>query len=320
MMNSQDRLHLLAERKFLQERLAELPASARITRISTESRLRAVDDRLAQAPVDEREPARARLTFNGRPVVDSYGIFADFGMKAVNGFTEAVAAVAASLTAPLAAMGPIPNREQNQLLITNTALGSFGFELEEYRLGQLRERQVPTFKEVMVWLEDQSTVELALERTQNLLQGSTDPDDELLADSAAELDQRALDKVRAFINMLAENDAICTLQFRNRVFRFTDSGQVRRSLERLSQDNLHEEEQILMGEFQGVLPKRRTFEFKWQETDEVIVGKIGPAIANADEFNQHLYKAARIKLMVTRVGNGRPRYLLLETPDWTAGA
>jgi hypothetical protein len=52
-MNSPDRLHLLAERKFLQERLAELPTSARITRISTESRLRAVDERLAQAPVDE---------------------------------------------------------------------------------------------------------------------------------------------------------------------------------------------------------------------------------------------------------------------------
>jgi hypothetical protein len=58
-MNSQDRLHLLAKRKFLQERLAELPASARITRISTESRLRVVDERLAQAPVDERDPARA---------------------------------------------------------------------------------------------------------------------------------------------------------------------------------------------------------------------------------------------------------------------
>ncbi len=305
-MNSQDRLHLLAERKFLQERLAELPASARITRISTESRLRVVDEYLAQAPVGEREPARARLTFKGRPVIDSHGIFADFGMKAVNSFTEAVAAVAASLTAPLAAMGPIPNREQNQLLITSTALGSFGFELEEYRLGQLT-------------LDDQSTVELALERTQNLLQGSTDPDDELLADSAAELDQRALDKVRAFINTLAESDATCTLQFRNRAFRFTDSGQVRRSLQRISQDNLHEEEQVLKGEFQGVLPKRRTFEFKLQETDEVIAGKIGPAIATADEFNAHLYQTVSIRLMVTRVGNGRPRYLLLETPDWTAG-
>ena len=306
-MNRQDALHLLGERSALQRMIAGTPEEEVLDRGSLIARLEEVEYQIAQAQIDEREPARARLTFKGRPVIDSHGIFADFGMKAVNSFTEAVAAVAASLTAPLAAMGPIPNREQNQLLITSTALGSFGFELEEYRLGQLT-------------LDNQSTVELALERTQNLLKGSTDPDDELLADSAAELDQRALDKVRAFINTLAENNATCTLQFRNRAFRFTDSGQVRRSLQRMSQDNLHEEEQILKGEFQGVLPKRRTFEFKLQETDEVIAGKIGPAIATADEFNAHLYRTVSVRLMVTRVGNGRPRYLLLETPDWTAGA
>lgn len=304
-MNRQDALHLLGERSALQRMIADTPEEEVLDRGSLIARLEEVEYQIAQAQIDEREPARAWLTFKGRPVIDSHGIFADFGMKAVNSFTEAVAAVAASLTAPLAAMGPIPNREQNQLLITSTALGSFGFELEEYRQGQLT-------------LDDQSTVELALERTQNLLQGSTDPDDELLADSAAELDQRALDKVRAFINTLAESDATCTLQFRNRAFRFTDSGQVRRSLQRMSQDNLHEEEQILKGEFQGVLPKRRTFEFKLQETDEVIAGKIGLAIANADEFNAHLYQTVSVRLMVTRVGNGRPRYLLLETPDWTA--
>ena len=77
-------------------------------------------------------------------------------MKAVNGFTEAVAAVAASLNAPLNAMGPIPNREQNQLLITNTALGSFGFELEE----------IPA---VQGTLDGESTVEQAIEKTQSIL-------------------------------------------------------------------------------------------------------------------------------------------------------
>jgi len=51
-------------------------------------------------------------------------------MKAVNSFTETVAAMAASLTGPLAAMGPIRDREQHQLLITSTALGSFGLSLK----------------------------------------------------------------------------------------------------------------------------------------------------------------------------------------------
>ncbi len=65
-------------------------------------------------------------------------------------------------------------------------------------------------------------------------------DDELLADSAAELDQRALDKVRAFVNTLAENEALCTLQSGGKTFQYADITQVRRSLARISQDNLHE--------------------------------------------------------------------------------
>ena len=303
-MNHQDRQHLLAEKKFLEERLAELPESAQIMRMSTESRLRSIDERLAQERVDEREPAKMSLTFSGRPVVGvSHGIFADFAMKAVNGFVEAVAAVAASLAAPLAPMGPIPNREQNQLLITQTVLGSFGFELEEYRSGQLP-------------FEEQTPVELALERTQSLLQGSIEQDDELLADSAAELDPRALDKVRDFIKTLADNEATCALQFNNRDFRFRDVSQIRQSLERLSRDNLREEEQFLAGGFLGVLPKKRTFEFKSHENDEIISGKVGAAIANPAELNAHLGELANIKVMVTRVGNGKPRYLLLEMPRW----
>lgn len=134
---TQDRLHLLADRNFLQVRLAALPSTAGIMRISTESRLRAIDESLALLPADTREPVRFLLTFNGRPIIGSHGIFAEFGMKAVSHFTDAVVVMAASLGTPLAAAGPIPNREQHQLLITNTALGSFGFELEEYGSQQL---------------------------------------------------------------------------------------------------------------------------------------------------------------------------------------
>ena len=50
------------------------------------------------------DSGRQSLTFNGLPVIGSHGIFADFGMKAVSSFTDAVATVAASLSAPLAAM------------------------------------------------------------------------------------------------------------------------------------------------------------------------------------------------------------------------
>ena len=301
-MNNEDRQHLLAERTFLQRLLAKTPATARLTRMSDEARLRKVEAQLAALPADERTPARARLTFDGVPVIRGYGIFADFGMKAVSSFTEAVASVAASLSAPLAAMGPIPNRDQNQLLITSTAVGSFGFELEEYRAEQLA-------------LEEASPVATALERTQALLQSTLGNDDDL-ADIASETDPRALDKVRTFLKVLADNNAVCAFQYGGRGVRFTDVGQVSRSLARLAADNLHESEEQLRGEFVGVLPNSRSFEFRLASDGQIIRGKVSPRVQNVDAINDHLHSAVQIDVTRTQVGNGRPRYLLTQMPQW----
>ncbi len=301
-MNNEDRQHLLAERTFLQRLLAKTPATARLTRMSDEARLRKVEAQLAALPADERTPARARLTFDGVPVIRSHGIFADFGMKAVSSFTEAVASVAASLSAPLAAMGPIPNRDQNQLLITSTAVGSFGFELEEYRAEQLA-------------LEESSPVATALERTQALLQSTLGNDDDL-ADIASETDPRALDKVRTFLKVLADNSAVCALQYGGSGVRFTDVGQVSRSLARLAADNLHESEDQLRGEFVGVLPNSRSFEFRLASDGQIIRGKVSPHVQNVDVINDHLHSAVQIDVTRTQVGNGRPRYLLTQMPQW----
>ena len=302
-MTRHDLVQLLAEQTALKRMIESTPMEDALDRGSLTARLEEVEYQIKKAKLTEREPARARITFNGRPVVGSYGIFADFGTKIIGAFNEAVTSVAASLSGGLAATGPIPNREQNQLLITNTALGSFGFDLEEYRSDQSM-------------TDETSKLNLAIECTQHLLQGSIEADDELLADTASELDQRALDKVRAFISALADNEAVCALEYRNQVFRFSDVGQVRRSLERLGHDNLREDEQVLIGEFQGVLPRRRTFEFKIAGTDEFIVGKVSPNIEDVDQINQHLHRQVEVRTMVTRVGDGRPRYLLLDLPQW----
>lgn len=303
-MNNEDRQHLLAERTFLQRLLAKTPAAARLTRMSDEARLRKVEAQLAALPANEQAPARARLTFEGVPVIRSHGIFADFSMKAVNSFTDAVATVAASLSAPLAATGPIPHRDQNQLLITNTAVGSFGFELEEYRA----EDQLP--------LEDSSPVAIALERTQALLQ-STLGDDEALADMASETDPRALDKVRTFLKVLSDNGAVCALQYGSQRVRFTDVGQVSRSLARLAADNLQESEEQLHGEFVGMLPNSRSFEFKLADDGQIIRGKLSARLQNVDEINAHLHQAVCVHVIRTQVGNGRPRYLVTQMPHWT---
>jgi hypothetical protein len=302
-VDQQQIANLQAERKFLQERLGSLPATARVTRLSTEARLRSIEAELATSPAAGRAPARARLTFRGRPVVGNHGVFAEFGMNATKAFADSVALIAASLGGPLSATGPIPNRDQNQLLITSTAVGSFGFELEEY-LGE----QLPL-------LEEETPLSRALEVAQGLLQSTQGTDDDL-ADSAAATDPRAIAAVRGFLETLASNEAICALEYRGKTFQFSDVGAVRRSLARLSQDNLREEEQVMEGEFRGALPKRRLFEFQPAGTDEILGGKVGPAIADVDVLNERLHRPARVKVVVTRVGNGRPRYVLIAPPQW----
>lgn len=295
---------LLAEKSFLNRDLAETPSTAILTRRSLETRLRKVNAALTTIGTASPTPARARLTFSGLPVVGSHGIFVDFGMKAVNSFTEAVTSVAASLRAPLSPMGPIPNRYQNQLLITNTVLGSFGFELEEYR------PQQPTVPE-------ESALAVALERTRALLQGTLGTDEEL-ADVASETDPRALDKVRTFLRVLADNDAVCALEYGESRVQFLDTSQVRRSLARLEADNLHETQEILTGAFEGALPNARTFEFKLAKDAQVVRGKVAATIQYIDQINEHRHVQVQIEVTVTQVANGRPRYVLTQLPQWPA--
>lgn len=305
-MTTTTREQLVAEQGFLQERLKTLPNTARLTRSSLESRLEQVAGELGQLPVPAHEPARARITFNGGPVVGTHGVVAAFGAKAVHAFADAVATVAASLTSTLKAMGPIPGRGQNQLLITNVALGSFGFELEERGDGGLP-------------LNETTLMGAAIERTQELLRSSIADNDEALAEAAEGLDRRAIDKVRQFVEVLADDDAVCTLVHGGRSFRFADSGDVHRSMRQLSADNLSEREQTFEGRFEGVLPTRRSFEFRTVD-GELLVGKIDPALAEPEAINQHLNAPAEARMLVTKAGEGRPRYLLVEFPEWDSNA
>jgi hypothetical protein len=291
---------LIAEQNFLTARLAELPAAARLTRSSAEARLQQIAEQLAQMPVAAPR-ATVRLTFRGQPVLDSEGILADFCTQAVSAFSDAVAAVAASLSAPQAAKGPVPNRDANQLLITGTAVGSFGFELQE------QPSQQPG-------LVEPSAMGRALVQTQNLLLGTIAADDELLADTAAELDQRAIDKVRTFVAVLRDHEATCALGIGAHTFRFDELAQVQTSLDRLSHDNLQEDAVVVEGQFEGLLPRRNSFEFRRADTGEVLNGKLAEAVQRPELVNAHLYEQVSVQLVRTVVGRGPPRYVLPALP------
>jgi len=294
---------LFRERAALQRMLADTPDDELIERRSLGSRIAAIEMELGDATPDTTRAARARLTFRGKPVIGSYGIFAEFGAYATKAFTDAVALIAASFETELSATGPIPNRGQNQLLITSTATGSFGFELEEYR-------------DDLLPFEEESPVAQALFRVQELFESAATGTDDDLTDAASGQDARALSTIRDFLKKLADNEAVCALDFGGRKIGFHDVGTVRRSLERLQQDNVHETARCLRGSFLGVLPRRRTFEFELEESKEVLSGKIAAHYGDASTINRHLGETIEVELVETRLGSGRPRFVLANEPNW----
>ncbi len=122
-MNHDEYIYISSEVSQLEFLLAEIPAEDLIDRMGLEARLKSARQiLLGLNPV--RLVRKARLTFRGRPVFGSRGVAADFGAKAAGVFTDAFSAVVAGLTENLRYMGPIPDKEKNQLLITGTALAA----------------------------------------------------------------------------------------------------------------------------------------------------------------------------------------------------
>ena len=113
--------YLRAELAELDKLLSMTAESAVIDRMSLEYRRSQVEAELEANPPPPRWPATAHLAFNGKPVVDRQGVYADFAGAAVDAFAKAVASLAASRQAVLGGRGVIPNRENYRLLVTGTS-------------------------------------------------------------------------------------------------------------------------------------------------------------------------------------------------------
>jgi len=299
-----EKYFLESEVNLLQDLLASTPAARLIERMSLQARLENVQAKLVALP--ELSPVqKVKLTFRGRPVFGSQGIVADFGSQATAAFADAFATIAAGLDGSLNDAGPIPNRNRNELLITGTAIGSFGFELEL----PAPHAQQPLFPE-------EAAPETAMLKMEALLRLAATGSDDDLAEVIEQAHPRAVRKVYEFVDFLAKSEALCGLEFGNHIFRHLDDEQVRLSCERLRDDNIQERDDIYQGEFEGVLPTGRTFEFRIANQNELIKGKIDRSIQDPDILNrQWLHRLAIVKFHVMQVGQGRPRYTLMSLDD-----
>ena len=293
---------LQSEIKELESILSEIPAENILERLSFESRLSSAKYLLDQSPA-LAVAEKAHVTFRGRPVIGNHGISADFGSKAAGAFADAFAAVMAELNESLRYMGPIPDKAKNQLVITGTAVGSFGFEFE-----------LPASATDLISGQDKGSE--ALEKIQALLRASAEGSDDEVAELVEVIHPRAVKKISEFLSYLSQQQAWCGIEFKNKFFRFADIEQLQLSADRLQESNIRESQEGYTGEFQGVLPNSRTFEFKLTDQSGIIKGKVDPAIDDPDILNRDwLHKPVTIQLNVFQVGQGRPRFALRNLAD-----
>ena len=297
-MNRREYEWLRGDLAALNELLAMTPEEAVIDRMSLESRRSQVAEELAAYPVPERWPLVGSITFRGESVNGRRGIESGFGTSAFAEFADAVALAGASVVKELNYFGPIPDREDYSLLISGVAIGSFGFEFEE-----AGKRYLNT--------PGPSPVERGVEQVTAILKSSTGNPDEL-AEAIDYAHPRTLNKIRGFLKMMVDNQAVCAISFRDNSFSFPNVDVVRQGLDNLGKKNIDESESEIAGHFIGYLPEERLAEFVRQETRETIAGRVSAAVSNAEEILDRRYQNATIKVRVRKIGNAKPRYTITE--------
>ena len=269
-------------------------------------RLRQVEEELEAYKGYSPRLVNARLTFRGKPVVGNRGVNAKFATKTVNAFARSVARIGAGWRAPLPSTGPIPDSAEFQLLVTGTATG-FGFQLEDAA-------QQPAL------MGQDTPVELAIRKVKEILEASLKTDEEL-SEAIADTDRRALQSIRTFLKRMSDNDAVCALEFQGDEFHFRDVSQVRRSENRLSDDNIREDDVVFGGYFDGFLPKSRRAEFFLVETGAdflreavgtMLSVRVLPRVTETVKIKEILDQDVTVNARVRRVGEGRPRYVITD--------
>jgi hypothetical protein len=290
------RLSLISEIHELEQILSNIPAENVIDRMSFESRLKIVKEELAILP-QEGKTVFARLTFRGKPVFGTHGVLADFGSKAATLFSDVFSTI-------ISESGPIPGKDAPPLLITGTAVGSFGFEFG------LPPKEESLFPDMV----DPS--ENAMKKIENLFRLAAEGSDDDIAEQIADMHSRTIKKIHEFLDFMTQQEAWCGLESDDIFFRFTDWEQIKYAASRFSDNNIQEYEEPCKGKFQGVLPTSRTFEFKLSTQDNVIRGKIDRAVDEPETINHKwLDKPVTAKFHVMKIGQGRPRYALMSLGD-----
>ncbi len=290
----------------LEYMLSIMPEDREVERTGLEYRLDKARKKLEGVPIPPR-PNPVHLAFQGEPVADGVGIDASFAGKATAGFAESTAITTAGVTGQLHDTGAIPHRDLGQQLISGVTHGSFGFEIELPPSTATDEQTGQTF----------NPAERAVEMVQNLLEASLSGTDEELAELIGQMHPRAVRKVAEFLEILRANRAQAAIGFNGREAALRNPGEVERATSRLAVQNIREETKTIDGTLTGMVPDRRSFEFRapgtGESTGESIEGRIGQEVHDPYRVAaRYADQEVRARIRRIQVGQGLPQYTLLE--------
>lgn len=202
--------------------------------------------------------ASVALFFGGEPVLGSKGIAADFAGSALEKFQDLITRTFAKTElGQLGERGPIPQKSNTQLMLTELARGSFGFVLDEMT-NQISHQE--------------TVLKLMVDEVSNVVQktgSANELDFEGILDS---LDPRTFLGLKDFFAVLDKNKA--TIRIVDDEHDFTlDRAAVHRGHLRTETTSIEEKEDVRAGEIIGLLPEHKKFELKTSEGD-VIYGSV----------------------------------------------
>lgn len=278
------RQRLDAEAAGLRHLLANVRPNDVMGQFSLNSRLREVERELASIAAERGTRAEVALIFNGKPVAGAAAIDASFGSKAIDQFQRTVAtafAVQAS-DGRVGQRGPTISSEMAALHITGVLHGSFGFVLEEI---DPRGDQ---------WTE--SALKAAADAAVSLLERVSSPDEADAELALEEVNDRLFVNIRDFVKLVHDNQATVLIAEHEKSVELNNIA-IARAYDRVANASIIDEELILRGVLQGVLPAARRFEFMGDGFN--IKGKVARDIT--EEYLKTLESDPMVGHMVTAI-------------------
>jgi hypothetical protein len=250
---------LRAELSLVQELLRQsLDAGDPVGELQYEHRRNIITKEIKELEETVTTSASVTLFFGGRPVLGSKGIAAEFAGGALEKFQDLVTKTFAKAEiGQLGKRGPIPQKNNTQLMVTELARGSFGFVLDE--MSDQTELQ-------------ETVLKLMVDEVTKIVEKTGSPNESDFEEIIDSLDSRTLLGLKDFFAILDNNEATIRIVDDERDF-ILDKDAVHRGRLRTEATSIEEKEDFKSGEILGFLPEHKKFELKTADK-EIIYGSV----------------------------------------------